>query len=71
MARRFTPLYRNSISNKISQQVKQRPNDITVTVNVVPTEVLAVGSINKFHIDDTLSNALRAIGVADEPAHEP
>jgi len=70
MARRFTPLYRNSMSNKVSQQTKQRPNDIPVSLTVDPNDVVGVGSLVNFQIDNTLLHALRTIGVADQPGPE-
>ena len=68
MVTRFTPLYRNSLSNKVTQQITQRPNDVPVNATIDPNNIVGVGSIVNFQIDNALLNALRAQGIADEPA---
>ena len=64
-AKRFTPLY-STASGVITQRVKVTPDFSPVHRRVERANILAVGTINNFFIDQALLEFLRSIGVVDQ-----
>ena len=63
--RRFTPLYTNTTNLRIEQRVKPLSHHAPVLHDVRVSHVHAVGTVERYHIEQTLLDSLRAMGVMD------
>jgi len=64
--RRFTPLYTNTMTKKYEPKEKPQSHHTPVLRNVPLRHVFTHGQIDKYHIDATMFDTLRSLGVIDE-----
>ena len=63
--RRFTPLYTNTTNSRIEQRAKPLSHHTALLHDVPMSYVHAVGNIVRHHVDQTLLDSIRAMGVMD------
>ena len=62
---RFTPLYTNTTNSRTEQRAKPLSHHVVLLHDVPVSHVHAVGNIVRHHVDQTLLDSMRAMGVVD------